>query len=236
MKINTREKNDVIILDLEGDIDIDAGNLLENTGWIMGSKTNKLILNFENVNLVDYVGVSLLAVIYKNTLNHQGKMEIYNVPGHVKRLFSIVGLDRIFTYHNSEEEAIRTIAQERPDKDQQPLRRRFKRVPINLEIKYRPKISQEKEWRKGKIINLSGDGVFVSTRELFPVGQNLETIIALTPKPGLLEIDARVVWLSDKDLQPNDFPGMGLEFENIKGEIQKMIITFVEKHLTHSSQ
>ena len=113
MKIRIREKEEVIILDLEGNISIDASSLVETVGAVLKEKTKDIICNFEGVNLVDYVGVSLIAVIYKNVLNQNGRIKLYNVPSHVAKLFSIVGLDKVFEYYPSEEIALAEIKKDK---------------------------------------------------------------------------------------------------------------------------
>ncbi|MFA7677678.1 MAG: STAS domain-containing protein, partial [Candidatus Omnitrophota bacterium] len=65
MKIKIREKTDITILDLEGNVDINASDFVEAVGWVLNNKSKNIICNFESVNLVDYVGISLIAVIYK---------------------------------------------------------------------------------------------------------------------------------------------------------------------------
>jgi len=112
MKINIREKEGMTILDLEGNIDINASSFVETVGWAINNKSKNIICNFEGVNLIDYVGISLIAVIYKNVSNHQGVMKLCNVPSHVMKLFSIVGLDRVFEYHVTEDHAIKKIKEE----------------------------------------------------------------------------------------------------------------------------
>ncbi|MCF7907711.1 MAG: anti-sigma factor antagonist [Candidatus Omnitrophica bacterium] len=238
MKIDIREKEGMAILDLEGNIDINASNFVETVGWVLSNKSKNVICNFEGVNLIDYVGISLIAVIYKNVSNHQGAMKLCNVPSHVMKLFSIVGLDRIFEYHVTEDHAIKKIKEEKNiiESSDSQFRRRFKRIPFNSSIEYRQKFSSQDEFYSGKIINLSGDGVFVAAQKLFSMGDLLHTRIHLIPEPGTLEVDAKIVWISDQEIQPEDFPGMGLEFNDINPEIQEKIVLFVEKHTTHSAQ
>jgi anti-anti-sigma factor len=238
MKITIREKEGVAILDLEGNIDINASNFVEEVGWVLKNKTKDIICNFEGVNLVDYVGISLIAVVYKNVLNHNGRVNLYNIPSHVMKLFSLVGLNRIFECYATEEQALNGLRESKIISQllKKRLRRKFKRVPLNLEIEYKQKFSSADPSHKGKILNLSGDGVFMLADKTFSIGDVLSVRISLVPEPGLLELEAKVVWLADKEIQPRDFPGMGLEFKNVTPEVQEKIIQFVEKHLTHSAQ
>ena len=238
MKIDIREKEGMVILNLEGNIDINASNFVETVGWVLSNKSKNVICNFEGVNLIDYVGISLIAVIYKNVSNHQGVMKLCNVPSHVMKLFSIVGLDRVFEYHVTEDHAIKKIKEEKNinESPEGRFRRRFKRIPFNSHIEYRQKFSSQDEFYSGKIINLSGDGVFVAAQKMFSIGDLLHTRIHLVPKPGMLEVDAKVVWITDQEIQPEDFPGMGLEFDNVDVETQEKIVLFVERHITNSAQ
>lgn len=238
MKIKTKIKEGVAILALEGNIGIDASDFVETVGWILNHQTKDIICDFENVNLVDYVGISLISVIYKNILNHKGKIELYNVPSHVIRLFSIVGLDRIFKFHISEKQALEAIKHEREMERSadEPLRRRFERTPFNATIEYRQKLLKNQPFYKGKIVNLSAEGVFIVSDKIFSIGDLLTTRMDFQPQPGLIEADTKVVWLADKEIQPEDYPGMGLEFHNITVEKQEKIAQFVEKHLTYPSR
>lgn len=237
MKIKIREKEKTAILDLEGNIGIDSSDLVEAVGWALVNRSKSIILNFEGVNLIDYVGVSLLAVIYKNVLNHKGTLLIYAVPAHVLKLFSIVGLNRVFEYYTCEEEALAALRKPKPvtqDDSQEPLRRKFARVPFKATIEYRRKRSDTGFFDKGTVIDLSGDGVFISAENIFTAGELLDTRINLMPAPGTLEIDAKVVWVADQALQPRDYPGMGLEFYNISPAVQEKIVRFIEKYATNS--
>lgn len=233
MRIKLREKDDVMILDLEGNIGVDASNFVETVGWILTNKTKDIICNFEGVNLIDYVGVSIIAVTYKNVLNQKGRIVLYGVPSHIMKLFSIVGLDKVFTFYATEEQALIGIKQEKEDKQEakDKLRRRFKRIPLNLPIKLKEKFSKDGLMFEGSVVSLSADGVFVIANKIFSIGDLLRISIELTPKSEALELDAKVVWITDKDANPDEALGMGLEFSGITSKKQEEIIEFVEKHI-----
>ncbi len=237
MKIKSKTKDGVVILELEGIIGINASEFVETVGWNLSHQIKDIICNFEHVNLVDYLGVSLISVVYKNVLNHKGKIEIYNVPMHVRRLFSIVGLDRIFRFHASEEQALEAIKHEREAEKliKEPLRRKFERVAFNAMIKYRQKFLKSELFCEGTIINLSAEGVFLVSDKIFSIGDILIVRIDIQSQSEVIEADAKVVWLVDKEIQPEDYPGMGLEFYNIGFEKQEKIARFVEKYSTHPS-
>ena len=238
MKIKIKVKEGVAILELEGNIGIDASDFVETVGQVLNRQAKDIICNFEGVNLVDYVGISLITVVYKNVLNHRGRIELCNVPSHVRRLFSIVGLDRIFKFHLNEEQALEEIKQEEIIERiaREPSRRRFERIPFKTTIEYRQKLLLDEPFTEGKIVNLSAEGAFIVSDRVFSIGDLLATRIKLQPHPERIEADAKVVWLVDKEIQPDYYPGMGLEFHNITSEKQEKIIQFVEKHLIHPSR
>jgi stage II sporulation protein AA (anti-sigma F factor antagonist) len=238
VKINVREQNNVVILDLEGSIDINASDFIETVGWALVQRTKNILCNFENVNLIDYVGISLIAVAYKNVLNHKGKMKLCNVPSHVRKLFSIVGMDKVFSYYENEKEAIDSFSEEEVFSQilERHLRRRFKRIPLKTIIEYKQKFSPKDIYYKGKIINLSAIGMFVIAEKLFSIGEILSVKLHLLPTPGIMDTEAKVVWVADKEIQPLESPAMGLEFYSLSAQKQEQIIEFVEKHLTHSAQ
>lgn len=232
LAINVREKNDCVILDMEGNIDINASNFIEAVGWVVANKTKDILCNFEKINLIDYVGVSVIAVAYKNVINHNVRMKIYNTPEHVIQLFSVVGLDRIFEYYDSEEDALESVKSDTALSGilEKKLRRRFRRVAIEEPIEYRRKDSQG-DFLKGRVINLSAIGVFMIGDEIFPVGEVLKVRLHLFPVPGIIEFDAKVVWVADEEIQPLESGSMGLEFCDISAKLQEEIIKFVEKNI-----
>ncbi|MDD5195124.1 MAG: anti-sigma factor antagonist [Candidatus Omnitrophica bacterium] len=233
MKINIRYKDTAVILDLEGNIDINSSEFVETVGWALINKSKDILCNCEGINLIDYVGISIIAVAYKNVLNHKGRLKLYAVPTHVQRLFSVVGLDRVFDYYETESEALKSFAEESIFSEiiDKQLRRRFKRVPLNGDIHYKQKFSPVNTFYTGKIINLSAIGVFLISDKLFSIGEILSTKLHLLPEPGIVEIDAKVVWVADQEIQPLESPAMGLEFYNIEAHQQERIIQFVEKNL-----
>lgn len=212
MKINVRECENIAILDLEGSIDINASDFVETVGWVLVQRTKNILCNFEGVNLIDYVGISLIAVAYKNVLNHKGKMKLYNVPSHVRKLFSIVGLDKVFSYYEEEQQAITSFKEEELFSQilQQRLRRRFKRIPLKSIIEYKQKFSPKDICYKGKIVNLSAIGTFVIADKIFSIGEMLLTKLQLLPSPCVIEVASRVVWVADEEIQPMESPGGGM--------------------------
>jgi len=235
MKIRVREKDGVSILDLEGNLDINASNFIEEIGWSLMHKSKDILCNFEEVNLIDYVGVSVIAVACKNVLNHKGRIKIYGAPSHIRKIFAVVGLDKVFEYYVTEEEALHAFKEEEIISEimEKKLRRRFKRVMLRGTIEYRPKGSSE-PFYEGKFLNLSGVGAFVIGEKTFPVQELLSIRLHLMPKPGIIEVEAKVAWVAGREMIALESPAMGLAFYDIDPQTQKTIVEYVEKNFAES--
>ena len=236
MNIRIREANNINIVDIEGRIDINSSEIIESVGWLIKSRKKDILLNFEKVDILDYSGISILAIAYKNVMNHKGKMKFCNVPLHIEELFKLVRLDSIFEIYKDEGTALKTFHFESPV-DKKALRRRFKRLDMHTDVEFLPKEKSKNIkniWHSGKFLNLSGDGLFLYTKKLLPVGKKIKLKIDLHDKHPL-EIEGLVIWLADKSLQPQSYPGMGIHFKNIGKRDQDRMLAFINKHLIHRS-
>lgn len=232
LEIEFKMNQGVAILDLTGSVDIDAANFIETVGWCLGKGYKDILCNFSDVNLVDYAGLSVLTIAYKDVVNHEGRLKFVNVPAHVEKIFCLVYLDRVFDIYADEEFAIKSFEEDRiiSQIQKKPLRRRFKRLPLDIDIEFRTKTKNE-QFYQGKVLNISAVGLLVFAEKTYPLGEILSIKLSLCPKPGLLELDAKVTWLVQKELQPQLYPGMGLEFYHLDSLMQKKIVEFVDRNL-----
>jgi len=232
LEIDFRKFKSVAILDLSGTIDIDSANLIEMIAWCLGNGYKDILCNFEGVNMIDYAGLSALAIAYKDVVNRKGRMKFLHISGHIKKTFCLVALDRVFEMYEDEKLALNSFDEDRiiAEIQKQQLRRRFKRLPLDINVEFRSE-SKAEEFHKGKVLNISGVGVLIFADKTYPLGEVLQVRLALLPKPGNIEIEAKVVWLVQKEIQPQLYPGMGLEFHNLDTKSQKKIIEFVDRNL-----
>jgi len=235
LEIQLRRIKTIAVFDLSGSVDIDSSNFVEKVGWCLENGYRDLLCNFESVNTVDYAGLSAIAIAYKNVINHKGRMKFVNLPVHIKKVFSLVCLDRVFEIYDDEESALRSFEEDGiiSEIQKKQLRRRFKRLPLDIDIEFKSK--KENEFHRGKVLNLSGVGMLVFVDKVYPLGEILDIRLSLKPSPGPVELSARVSWLVDKRIQPQIYPGMGLEFYHIDSQIQEKIVEFVERNLSLDS-
>jgi anti-sigma B factor antagonist len=232
LEIAFRRINAVAVLDLNGTIDIDSANFVGMVQWCLENGYKDILCNFENVSMVDYAGLSVLAISHKDVMNHQGRIKLANVSAYVNKVFCLVYLDRVFEIYSDEKTALQSFEEDRVISEIQKkhLRRRCKRLPLDVTIEF--KAVGESVYSCGKLLNISGVGMLVFAEKIYPLEEILTMRLTLSPKPGLVEIEGKVVWLVQKELQPQIYPAMGIEFHNLSAEMQEHIIEFVERNLS----
>lgn len=235
MPIRIREVGNINVLDIDGRIDINSSDLIETIGWLTNTGKVNIILNLENVDLVDYSGLSVLAIAYKNVVNHKGKLKFLNVPLSVIELFKLVKLDMVFEAYTDEESAVNSFYGQ--EVDRLTLRRRFKRLDINLSVKYKISGDQKKpKMFEGKVLNVSASGLYIFTPYIFPINSIVDMQFIMPDTHVDLEATGRVLWHGDKDLQPHSYPGMGVAFTHLTPEKEKAIVGFIDKNVTHRAE
>jgi len=234
MHIRKRRHKNVIILYPEGNIDINCANFIEETGQLVKNDYFKIVCNFSSVSMVDYNGLSIIAVAYKNAINNNALMKFCNVPLHIKDLFKLSRLDLVFDMYNNERDALNSFKTSTKI-DKLYLRRRFKRLDLHLSVKYIRSAATKAKLFSGKILNISGEGIFVYSHDTLPMSTELVLEITFEDEPVPLKIKGAVIWLADKELQPHCYPGMGIQFIDLKSSAQKKVIEFIDKNISTRS-
>lgn len=234
MEIKARAKGGIIILDLHGRIDVNSANFVEVVGQCIRDGYCDILCNFEAVDYIDYMGISVIVIAYKEVINNNGRMKFANIPAHLKELFSVAGLDRVIDIYATEELAINSFKEGKVIENikKLQLRRRFKCLPIDIKIELRAKYDKCPVCLKADVLNLSAIGAYIYGCDVFKLGDEVILKLKLLPKLGEIELEAKVVWLSDKQIQPHLNPGMGVEFYNIPGAVQEKLLEFIERNIS----
>ena len=236
LDLKLREVKEVMIIDIEGRIDLNASELIELVGWIMKRGKKKILLNFEQVELLDYSGLSVLAIAYKNVRNHNGILKFSGVPLHIEKLLRIAQLLDVFELHQEEKVALASFEKPRVQPSLQTLRRRFKRLELaNIVVRFLPVYRQDDPFFEGKAINLGAEGLFLYAQKVFPANTELVLHLQLANEASPFVIQGVVIWVADKELQPHETPGMGVQFKQLDAKQQKLLIDFIDRHITQRS-
>jgi len=237
MEIRARQKDNIVILDLSGRIDVDSANLVEVVGQCIRDGHRDILCNFEEVEGIDYMGISVIVIAYKEAINNHGRMKFVNIPVYLKGIFSVSGLDRVIDIYAIEDLAINSFKEDKIIEEikKMQLRRRFKRLPIDIKIELKYKYDKSPSCLKADILNLSAVGAFIFGCENFKLGDEVILSLRLPPKGEEIGLEAKVVWLPDKQIQPHFHPGIGVEFSNISSSVQQKLLEFIERNLSFMS-
>jgi len=107
MEINQREKNDIIILDITGEIDLyNAPEIKDIINTLIEKQKYNVIINLEKVTYIDSSGIGALISSLSNLKKYQGGLKIINVFASVRKVFELTKLTSFFEIFDSEDEAV----------------------------------------------------------------------------------------------------------------------------------
>lgn len=112
MKINTREKTDVVIFDIEGEIrrsdvtDITLHQLVKDQ---LDSGRRNILLNFKNVEFIDSFGVGEILASYISTHNLGGKLKLAKISKKIYLVFQVTMLTKVLDIFDEENVALESF-------------------------------------------------------------------------------------------------------------------------------
>lgn len=110
MEIKTKENNDIVILDIEGEIDLyNAPALKDVIKENIEIQKYNIIINLGKVSYIDSSGIGALISSLSNLKKYQGGLKIISVTGSVRKVFELTKLTNFFEIFDSEEEAIKSF-------------------------------------------------------------------------------------------------------------------------------
>lgn len=96
MKFTTNTNNDEIEIFVEGEIDLNNVNKLEEVLNQSISKAKKIIIDMTDVRFIDSTGIGLLVKTYKILKQEDKSIEVRNAKGNVRKVFKITCLEDVF--------------------------------------------------------------------------------------------------------------------------------------------
>lgn len=111
MKINTRTRDGVVILDCKGKITIGVGDvaLREAVQETVKAGNKNILINLAAVTTMDSSGVGELVSTYTTVTNRGGKLKLLNLPPKVSDILQITQLITVFETYDDEEEAVQSF-------------------------------------------------------------------------------------------------------------------------------
>ncbi len=110
MDITKRTKDEVVILDISGEIDLyNAPEIKDIINSLIEEKKFNVIINLEKVTYIDSSGIGALISSLSNLKKYQGGLKIINVFASVRKVFELTKLTSFFEIYDSEEAAIESF-------------------------------------------------------------------------------------------------------------------------------
>jgi anti-anti-sigma factor len=112
MEIHAREKDDVIIFDIEGEIrrsDVTDVTLHQLVKDQLDVGKRNILLNFESVEFIDSFGVGEILASYISTHNLGGKLKIAKISKKLYLVFQVTMLTKVLEIFDEEELALNSF-------------------------------------------------------------------------------------------------------------------------------
>ena len=95
LKVDLKKDGELLFVGLQGDLDINSNKeFKEKVNSVQGIK--KIIVNCENLSYIDSTGLGAFISIYKNIKEKGEKLVITGLKPHIKKIFLITDLDKVF--------------------------------------------------------------------------------------------------------------------------------------------
>ena len=112
MEIHAREKADVVIFDIEGEIrrsDVSDVTLHQLVKDQLDVGKRNILLNFKNVEFIDSFGVGEILASYISTHNLGGKLKIAKISKKLYLVFQVTMLTKVLEIFDEEELALNSF-------------------------------------------------------------------------------------------------------------------------------
>jgi len=112
MEISAREKNAVIIFDIEGEIrrsDVSDVTLHQLVKDQLDTGKRNILFNFKNVEFIDSFGVGEILASYISTHNLGGKLKIAKISKKLYLIFQVTMLTKVLEIFEDEEVALESF-------------------------------------------------------------------------------------------------------------------------------
>jgi anti-anti-sigma factor len=115
MVIDKRERNNVVIFDIEGEIrrsDITDVTLHQLVKDELDRGKKQILLNFERVDFIDSFGVGEILASYISTHNLGGKLKLARISKKLFLIFQVTMLTKVLDIFDEEDMALRSFLKE----------------------------------------------------------------------------------------------------------------------------
>lgn len=112
MIIRTRQRDDIVVFDVEGEIrrsQVPDATLHQLVKGQLESGRRNLLFNFAGVEFIDSFGVGEILASYISTQNLGGRLKIARISRKLHLVFQVTMLTKVLEIYDSEDEALRSF-------------------------------------------------------------------------------------------------------------------------------
>ena len=111
VKLNTRQIDDVTVIDVSGRITLGEGSsvIRDAVRDLITKGSRKILLNLGDVSYIDSSGVGELVSGYTSMTNAGGTLKLLSLTKRVKDLLQITKLYTVFEVHEDESHGVRSF-------------------------------------------------------------------------------------------------------------------------------
>jgi len=107
MEINTREENGVVVIVLEGEVDISTTDLMRGKfKKLIEEKKKAIVVNLASVPYIDSSGLGMFVETMQEMGKYGGELKLSGLTDDVKKVFELTRLSNFFSIFAEEKEAI----------------------------------------------------------------------------------------------------------------------------------
>ncbi|MBI2470808.1 MAG: STAS domain-containing protein [Planctomycetes bacterium] len=107
MEITENKRNNIIILELKGNLNVMTTNLLEEKFTALIEHGERLlVVDFSRLDYISSAGLRVFLIAAKKLKNVNGKIALSSLKPQIKEVFDIAGFSSIFSIFNSQEDAV----------------------------------------------------------------------------------------------------------------------------------
>ncbi|MCK8816592.1 STAS domain-containing protein [Natroniella sulfidigena] len=110
MKVNCRESDNNLFVELEGEFDLHTADYFKKkVSEQLTTEICNLILDLDGIEFIDSSGLGAILSIYKKLNQQGGKVGVVNITSQVERIFEVSGLLKIIDIYHSQQELLDKI-------------------------------------------------------------------------------------------------------------------------------
>lgn len=110
LKIDVGEKNGVVLLKLNGEVDVyTAPKLKSRLVDLVDQGKFKIVVDLEEVDFMDSSGLGVLVGGLKRVRSHDGAIALICTQENILKIFRITGLVKVFPIFENQDQAVQSV-------------------------------------------------------------------------------------------------------------------------------